>query len=114
MNRFRLPLLVLLCTVLTTPTPLSAGNAPKDDAKAVRKAAKQRAQQEALDAMRRGEILPLARILAIAQQHAPGDIIEVEYKAGPKYEVKTLAANGRIREVELDARSGALLKIEDD
>ncbi|KQO00342.1 MULTISPECIES: PepSY domain-containing protein [Stenotrophomonas] len=113
MNRSRFFFMLLSCLVLATPVTLMAGDAPPDS-KEARKAAKRQAQQEALDAMRRGEILPLVRILAIAQQHAPGDVIEVEYKAGPKYEVKTLARDGRIREVKLDARTGALLKIEDD
>jgi len=30
------------------------------------------------------------------------------------YEVKILTRKGRVREVELDARTGALIKIEDD
>lgn len=113
MNRSRFFFMMLSCLVLATPVSLMAGDAPPGS-KDARKAAKRQAQQEALDAMRRGEILPLVRILAIAQQHAPGDVIEVEYKAGPQYEVKTLASDGRIREVKLDARTGALLKIEDD
>lgn len=113
MSSYRIFFLLLSAIALAAPTPLLAGSAAPD-AKQANKAAKRLAQQEALDAMRRGEILPLTRILSIAQQHAPGDVIEVEYKAGPKYEVKTLAADGRIREVKLDARTGALLKIEED
>ena len=30
------------------------------------------------------------------------------------YEIKVLTATGRVREVEVDARTGAVLKIEDD
>ena len=68
-------------------------------------------------ALQRGEVLPLARILAIAQEKVPGDVIEVELesKRGALiYEIKVLTQSGRVREVKIDARSGAVLKIEDD
>ena len=52
------------------------------------------------------------------QQNVPGDVIEVELDHdddhGWEYEVKVLTANGRVREVKLDARSGMVRKIEDD
>jgi uncharacterized membrane protein YkoI len=82
--------------------------------KAQEKAAKKKAHQDALEALRRGEILPLAKILEISTAQVPGDVIEVEFKGGPVYEVKILTPDGRIREVKLDARTGALIKIEDD
>lgn len=91
-----------------------AVDAKDPDGKRDEKALKKRAQEEAMLAMRRGEILPLTRILEIANRHVAGDIIEVEYKGGPKYEIKILTASGRVREVKLDARTGALLEIEDD
>ena len=37
-----------------------------------------REQDTIREALQRGEVLPLAKILAIAQQHVPGDVIEVE------------------------------------
>ena len=64
-----------------------------------------------------GEILPLSRILALAATRAPGDVIKVELedeKGRLIYEVKMLGKDGRVREVELDAKSGAVLKVEDD
>ncbi|GAB2507150.1 PepSY domain-containing protein [Pseudoxanthomonas sangjuensis] len=73
---------------------------------------------DARELLRRGEILPLSRILQIVQEKAPGDVIEVELdhsdKHGWEYEVKVLAANGRVLEVKLDARTGTIRKIEDD
>lgn len=82
------------------------------------KADRERAEQEAIrKAVQRGELVPLPRILAIAQSKVPGDIVKVdlEYESwGLKYEVKILTASGRIREVELNARTGALIQIEDD
>lgn len=68
-------------------------------------------------ALQRGEVLPLARILAIAQEKVPGDVIEVELesKRGALiYEIKVLAQSGRVREIKIDARNGTVLKIEDD
>lgn len=103
--------IALAVQLLVAPMAACAGN---PDGKRDEKALKKQAQEEAILAMRRGEILPLARILEIANRHVAGDIIEVEYKGGPKYEIKILTASGRVREVKLNARTGALLEIEDD
>ena len=47
-----------------------------------------------------------------------GEVIEVELEQGDhgrlKYDLKILAKNGRVRELELDAKTGATLKLEDD
>ena len=69
------------------------------------------------EALQRGEVLPLVKILAIADQQVPGDVIEVELEdehGALVYEIKILTGNGRVREVKIDARTGAVLKIEDD
>ncbi len=75
-------------------------------------------QIEARELLKRGEILPLGRILQIVQERVPGDIIEVELdrsdKHGWEYEVKVLAANGRVLEVDVNARTGVIRKIEDN
>lgn len=68
-------------------------------------------------AMKRRELMPLPKAIAIARKLVPGDVIKVDLeleKWGIKYEVKILAPSGRVREVELNARTGALIKIEDD
>lgn len=68
-------------------------------------------------ALARKEVLPLTRILAIAEQRAPGEVIEVELEEDNgrlKYDLKILARNGRVLELELDARTGATLKLEED
>ncbi|GAA0254013.1 PepSY domain-containing protein [Rhodanobacter caeni] len=73
---------------------------------------------EARALLQRGEILPLSRILPIVQQQVPGDVIEVELDHGKhhgwEYEVKVLTAQGRVREVKLNARTGEVRKVEDD
>lgn len=104
----------LLCLTATLPllTIARVADASKSS-KAARKEAKKRAQKEALEAMQRGEILPLTQVLDIALRHVPGRVIELDYKAGPQYEIKILTPDGRIREVKLDARTGEVLKIKD-
>lgn len=68
-------------------------------------------------AVRRGELLPLPRIMELAQARVPGDVVktELESKHGRLiYEVKILTRNGRVQEVKLDARTGRILRVEDD
>lgn len=74
-------------------------------------------QQAASAALARGEILPIVRVLGIATARVPGDVLKVKLEREPwgfKYEVKVLAKNGRVREVEIDAKTGKVVKIEDD
>lgn len=73
-------------------------------------------------AARAGGRLPYARIEAIVQAAAPGEIVEVELEQvdaddgyGPAtaiYEIKVLAASGRVLELEIDATTGQILKQE--
>ena len=68
-------------------------------------------------ALQRGEVQPLAKILAIAQEKVPGDVIEVELETERGtliYEIKVLTQSGRVREIKIDARTGTVLTIEDD
>ena len=71
----------------------------------------------AREALRRGEILPLTRILDIALRAVPGDVIDVEldrHRGQWRYEVKVLTSTGRVREIKMDARTGVVQEIEDD
>lgn len=71
----------------------------------------------ALTAVEQREALPLSRIMSIARGAVPGEIIEVELDRDNGrliYAVKILTSTGRVREVELDARSGAVLRTEDE
>jgi uncharacterized membrane protein YkoI len=108
MNRIKNLLTALICavTALTFTSSLAgAGDKKKSEHDAIR------------EALQRGETLPLARILVIAQEAVAGDVIEVELERENDrliYEIKVLTATGRVREVEVDARTGAVLKIEDD
>ena len=54
---------------------------------------------------------------AIAQRRVPGDVIDVElerHEGAWRYEIKVLTSTGRVREIKLNARTGAILEIEDD
>jgi uncharacterized membrane protein YkoI len=99
---------LLLAMVALTPThSVTAGN--KDKAEGEHDAVR--------EALRRGDVLPLTKVLAIAVQRVPGDVIKVELEREKRvliYEIKVLAKNGRVRELEIDARTGVVLKVEDD
>ena len=85
--------------------PATAAHAGQDDHVAAR------------EALRRGEILPLNDILEIVRRRVPGDVIEVDLDRDDnawEYEIKVLTSTGRVREVKLNARNGAILEIEDD
>lgn len=64
-----------------------------------------------------GPRLALEEALRIAASHVPGEVIQVERDNDDGvevFEIKVLAANGRILELTLDARDGRVLEIEDD
>lgn len=66
--------------------------------------------------MERGEALSLAQILPLAQRAVPGEVLEVELESEHGqliYEIEILARTGRVRKVIVDARTGALLGVED-
>jgi len=72
---------------------------------------------EARAAHARGETLSLTQILPLALRTVPGEVLDVELEREDGrlvYEIEILARDGRVRQVELDARTGAVLDIEDD
>ena len=96
------------------PSPSPATATTTATVKAERKAREQAAIRAAVA---RGELLPLPRILATAQARVPGQVLKVEIEQerwGFKYEVKILTGTGRVREVNVDARTGRVIAIEDE
>jgi uncharacterized membrane protein YkoI len=72
---------------------------------------------DALAAVEARQALPLTRIFQIAQTAVPGEIIEVELDRDHGrliYEVDVLTSTGRLRQVEIDARTGEVLEVEDE
>jgi uncharacterized membrane protein YkoI len=64
----------------------------------------------------RGEILPLEQILKRNEASLGGRVIEIELerKRGTYiYEIKVLRPDGRTREIEIDARTGAIVPDDD-
>lgn len=64
-----------------------------------------------------GKIRELTEIVASVAEQVPGKMLEVEFESDEgvyKYELKILRPEGRVQEVEVDARTGVILKIEDD
>ena len=86
-------------------------------APATRVAAGKDDHEEARRLLQRGEIQPIAKILEAVQRRIPGDVIEVELEREDgkwEYQVDVLASNGRLLKVTLNARTAAVLKVEDD
>lgn len=75
-------------------------------------------QDEALELARTGQIQPLDELLQQALGAYPGATlleVELELEHGRyRYEVELLTTGGSVRELELDAQSGQLLKDEED
>ena len=71
----------------------------------------------ARDAVLKGEIEPLSKVLGVIETRFPGTILEVELEregGGYIYEIKVLGDEGRVVEVEMDAKTLDILKVEDD
>lgn len=93
---------ILLAAALATGSLAQAGDGDHDLAR---------------EALRRGEVLPLTRILAIAEKHAPGEVIEVELetkKGNLFYELKIIGPAGRVQEMLLNARTGDVVSLKDN
>jgi uncharacterized membrane protein YkoI len=68
-------------------------------------------------ALQHGEVLPIGRVLALATQYLPGDVVDVRLdptRTGKLlYKIRVLTRSGHIQELVLDARSGMFIRIED-
>ena len=68
-------------------------------------------------ALEQGRALPLADIIAKIGPQVPGKVIEVELDdddGALVYDLQVLSPQGRLQEIEVDAATGKILKIEDD
>jgi uncharacterized membrane protein YkoI len=68
-------------------------------------------------ALEEGRVLPLAEALAAVKAKLPGKVIEVELEVEDGilvYDLKLLTPGGGLKEIEVDAATGKILKIEDD
>ncbi len=104
------PLAVILSGLLTCA---SANAAPQHDAGHDHDRARQ--------ALSRGEVRPIAEILARVATEVPGEVVEVEFERSQGhgdetwiYELKIIAEDGRLLEVQVDAATGRILVAEED
>jgi uncharacterized membrane protein YkoI len=70
-------------------------------------------QDQVREALQRGTILPLSRILSIASKRAPGSVIKIELEDdGGKliYGIKILGTEGQVRKLKIDAHDGSILR----
>jgi uncharacterized membrane protein YkoI len=73
-----------------------------------------RDHDDARHAVERGDIRPLAEILATVRDKLPGEIVrvEIEQRGGHwRYEFRTVDAQGRLFDVFVDARTGDVVRI---
>jgi uncharacterized membrane protein YkoI len=73
----------------------------------------------ARQALLEGRIKPLTEITAMFRQKMPGEIVGVELDRDKKtgafvYEFKVLTQDGHLKEADVDAANGNILKIEED
>lgn len=69
--------------------------------------------ERARAALREGRILPLERIVESAKQRFGGEVLDVDLEDeedGFRYELKLIAADGRILKLDYDAATGDLLR----
>lgn len=75
-------------------------------------------QDEALRLRQQGAIMPLEKLLEIVQTRYPGSrLLEAELEEDDGeyiYEIELLTRQGVVRDVEIDAHSGRILKDEED
>ncbi len=73
--------------------------------------------ERARAALERGEIRPLDAVLAAAKTAVPGDVVAVDLKHDDGrwlYKLRIIGADGRRRDVKIDARSLKVIDDDDD
>jgi uncharacterized membrane protein YkoI len=73
--------------------------------------------EQAYQLLKEGRIRPLIEIIKEVSARFPGEVLEVELELEDGryvYEVKILGPQGRVQEIEVDAKTGEVLKVEDD
>jgi uncharacterized membrane protein YkoI len=69
-------------------------------------------------ALLEGRIRPLAEITEVVKSSIPGKILSVQIEIDDQqrfvYEFDIITAEGKLKEVDVDAATAAILKIEDD
>ena len=116
MNKRRIVAIFFTAVLCLAPfAPPADSDDREDKRRRARSSEPDMQQDQVLEALRRKEIRPLADIQAAAEKAVPGQVVGVEIKRrGAKfiYELKIIAARGRLREIYVDAATLDILKIE--
>jgi uncharacterized membrane protein YkoI len=101
--------ILALCLSLAAGTALadrhSSGDQAYDD------------HERVWETRKRGSILPLETILDRVLKTFPGEVIEIEFDDDDGlliYEIKVLTRRGIVLEMDVDARNGRILDLEED
>lgn len=65
-----------------------------------------------LNAVKAGNIVPLATVLATVKQQYSGDVVKVRlvsHKTGPVYSIRVLGSDNRLIDVMVDAKGGKII-----
>ena len=112
LSRFVPKWLLAGCLVMTMAPPALADWDDGDDHDHYR-----RDQDIVWDARKSGQILPLEVILSTILQRYPGEVLELELDDDDGeliYEIEVLTRRGIVLEMDVDARTGNILDIEED
>lgn len=74
-------------------------------------------QEQAREALRRKEILPLDQVLSVIRDRVPGEIVEIELEREEDrwiYEVEIIDQSGRMRDVLVDAKNAEIIGTENE
>jgi len=74
-------------------------------------------QEQAREALRRQEILPLDQVLRVIRDRVPGEIVEIELEREEDrwiYEVEIIDQSGRMRDVLVDAKNAEIIGTENE
>lgn len=106
----------LLCILTIAPAVVADDRNDMDSKRRYDRGHASEGQQDQVrDALKRNEIRPLSEIIAAALKAVPGQVVGVEVKRRSGrlvYEIKIIAARGRVREVYVDAATLDIVKIE--
>jgi len=98
-------------SALSLMLPLLLTLAPQDPVRVLDGGSRQ--QDSVRQAVRQGRFVPLEQVVADALRRYPGKLIEVELDDA-KYEIEILGPDGVVMELDYDAATGRLLKMEKD
>lgn len=109
----RIPVLSLLLLFASAPAVLAQDRPPRDAFEI------ETDSDLALQAVARGEILPLSALMPRLLTAHPGEVLDIEidldtFGAIEEYEFELLTPEGRLIEVDMDARTGEITEVSDE